>query len=690
VFNSLRRCAALALALALIVSCGSEAQHLRPDEFSDRGGRALATPPSTPRPLRERLPNGITVLLIPAVEGQASPPDSTNLVYGMLRLATGKADDPAGQEGLAEVTATVLLAEAGVALGRQPAWNDARLQALGAHLRAEVSNQWTDFYFRCPEPALQEILELLGRVLIEPEIPESLFTLAYRWGLETTVTSGPEGSLQQARLALGGPIGLGYRPASTQSLTALGRVQVQDFQRSHYGSRQAIFALSGNAHSSEFHDSLVRIFGSWPGQAAAPTTPWKDLSAAPAQVLINLNGSEDAPGSVSVLLECPPCDHPDYPALLLATALIRRSTPAFELRGELRHSSRWVLSQQIPANQVSNQLKYFRAQLERGPRQLSRSSALEFEDVREQLIAEIDSRRFSPEERLRRAAELEAHGYPRNFYDSLMRSLARLSQQEVEAAYSRHLRLDRLQVFLEGDRSLLTEDFSDLAKTSIWPRPALAQPRSAAFESTSSSTDWRVQVLRAHGGLDAWQEAALLTCQLQSDDRGLDSSIQVIWEYPDFFRFDARPQGAEVMVLDGDQAWLQGSSRSRLLGQAERYRWAEFARAFLPWVLMDLARDPDQVIASAANFLKLDRSDGIQLQLELDSQARIIQMRTPSLQIRLLEYRWQDGLLLPGKVEIRNRRHDSKTPAPGSSWRLLDWQVNPERQPQWFDPPQDH
>jgi predicted Zn-dependent peptidase len=684
----LRSAGALVLLFGL-VACASETGRLKSNLLGRKDPGALATPPAVPRPTRERLPNGMTVLLMPAAAPGELETAASGLVYGMLRLATGRADDPPGLEGLAEITAAALLAECGAPIANQNPWANGRLQALGAQLQVDVSSQWTDFHFRCPDAALHELLELFGRVFLEPELPESLFDLARSQQLDGLATPAQHASLQLAQLALGGQLGLGYHPATLTSLQPLRLTDVQRFHRSHYGSRKAVLALGGFAHQPDVHDSISRIFGSWPSQAAAAATPWTQPPVDQAQVLIYLNTPLRTTASVSVLLNGPRSDHPDFPALLLATQVIRQHDPALGFNPELRHSSRWVLSQQLAVDQVSKQLKHFRTLLERSSRLLSKVGSTDFEEARAQVLADLAQRHRKPEDRMKRAVELEVNGYPRTFDTSLIRSLSRLSHSEVEAAYARHLRLDRMQIFLQGDRSLLDENFSDLAEPTLWPVSVKAQPMSAsAFRIESSEPNWS-KVINAHGGLSGWQNAAILTCAMRPGGQATDPdpATHAVWEYPGNFRFDARPTSDQRVVLFGSHAWIEGANRSRPLAPIERQAWQEFARAFLPWVLMDLARDPDQVSASDAHSLTLDRADGVQLRLHFDQKFRVTEMHSTGLHIRYRNLVWQAGLLLPGLVEFGTPMGATRASTTSNRWQVQNWQVNPVRQPLWFEIP---
>jgi zinc protease len=239
----------------------------------------LAVPPAPAQsihlPPHEKvvLKNGLTVLLLPK--------KGVPLVAFSALVKSGAAADPAGQEGLASITASLLRKGTQTRSARQFA---ADLDFIGGSFETDITPDYTSLRAEFLTKDLATGIELFSDALLHPTFPQAETEKLLAQSLD-----GVKAEKDEPRAVLGiyfngylfgsAPYG---RPSEGDELS-LKRVQreaILKFYQSSYAPNNTILAIAGEFDSSELRKKLEDTFGSWPSHpvnaaSVPPTTPVK-------------------------------------------------------------------------------------------------------------------------------------------------------------------------------------------------------------------------------------------------------------------------------------------------------------------------------------------------------------------------------------------------------------------------------
>ena len=219
------------------------------------------------------LKNGLTVLLL---QKHGVP-----LINISTIVKAGAVADPAGQDGLATITADLLRKGTKTRTAQQFA---AALDFIGGSLEAEASSDYTVVNLEFLTKDLARGLELFSDVLLHPTFPED----------ETTkLLAQSADSIRAAKddpQSVAIPYFCGYlygthpygRPGSGDeiSLATIRRDDVVKFYEANYAPSNTIIAIAGEFNADEMKSKLEQAFGAWPArtvkaEAIPPVTPSK-------------------------------------------------------------------------------------------------------------------------------------------------------------------------------------------------------------------------------------------------------------------------------------------------------------------------------------------------------------------------------------------------------------------------------
>lgn len=250
------------------------------------------TTPPAPGPVRPAafppfqeavLPNGMRLVL---VEDRRQPVVSVSLAF-----PAGNVYDPAGKEGVADLTATLLTKGAGNRTADQIA---AAIEGVGGSLNAGAGADFLTVYTTVLTPNVPLAFELLGDVVRRPTFPQSEVDLA-----KTQALSGLQLELSQPGAIASRVFArelYGRHPyarrTSSNALRAIERADLVAFQRSRLRPAGALLVIAGDMNLAEARRAAVTAFGSWTGSAPAPIVfPAPPARTKPEIVLVHRPGS---------------------------------------------------------------------------------------------------------------------------------------------------------------------------------------------------------------------------------------------------------------------------------------------------------------------------------------------------------------------------------------------------------------
>ncbi len=216
-------------------------------------GSAFAFPPIQ----RTVLDNGLVLLVS---EEHSLPFMTINLM-----VKTGSKDDPPGEEGVAELSATSLLLGAA---GRTLKQINEELDFMGANMDTSANKDYTTVSLRVLKKDLERGFSIFMDVLTKPTFPadevkkEISRTLAAIQALQDRPGAVADRAFQKA-LYLGGPYGHPTE-GTRESVSKLTREAVRRFHGLHYHPDNAILSVVGDIDQRSIDGYMAPWLKKWP------------------------------------------------------------------------------------------------------------------------------------------------------------------------------------------------------------------------------------------------------------------------------------------------------------------------------------------------------------------------------------------------------------------------------------------
>ena len=221
---------------------------------------ALAAPESQVLGTRQQLPNDLVWLFSPQTE--------LPLVTLELLIKAGTLADPPGKEGLANLTASLLL---NGTKSRTSAQIAAELDFMGARLSAAGGDDFATVSLTVLKKDLGPALELLKDILMNPTFPQPEVLRKVSQFKAALASAEDEPKVVASRAfakELYGPFPYNHPVMGTpQGLTAITRQDLVEFHRNYYRPNNTILSVVGDLTPEEAQQWVTKIFGAW---AAAP------------------------------------------------------------------------------------------------------------------------------------------------------------------------------------------------------------------------------------------------------------------------------------------------------------------------------------------------------------------------------------------------------------------------------------
>jgi zinc protease len=202
------------------------------------------------------LKNGLTVLLL---EKHGVP-----LIAFSAMIKTGAAADPAGQAGLASVTAALLRKGTATRTAQQ---FSADLDFIGASFEADVTPDFTSIRSEFLTKDLAKGLELFADALLHPTLPQNETDKMLAQNLDAVKAAKDE---PQAVLGLYfngylfGATPYGHPPDGDElSFKHIQRDAIAQFYEANYAPGNTILAIAGEFDAADLRKRVEEAFGSW-------------------------------------------------------------------------------------------------------------------------------------------------------------------------------------------------------------------------------------------------------------------------------------------------------------------------------------------------------------------------------------------------------------------------------------------
>ena len=272
---------------AWVLLSGSPAVRLSGQAFPTTPPKATRLAPVHFPPFKEAtLPNGLALVVI---EHHDQPVVSVSLAF-----RAGAIYDPAGKEGLSELTAELLSKGTPTRTAEQIA---ATIEGVGGHLSASSAEDFLTISVDALSDQLELVFDLLGDVTLHSTFPTSELELARTRSLSALALQlSQPGALAQrvfAREIYGrNPYG---RSPTRDSYRAVTAEDVTQFARERLRPGGALLVVAGDVTDTQVRDLVAKAFAGWRGTPpAGPALPAPVTRVAPDILLVHRPGSAQA------------------------------------------------------------------------------------------------------------------------------------------------------------------------------------------------------------------------------------------------------------------------------------------------------------------------------------------------------------------------------------------------------------
>jgi len=258
---------------------------------------AQASPTTPPKPTRlaplrfppfkeATLANGLQLVV---VERHEQPVISVSLAF-----RAGDIYDPAGKEGLSELTAELLSKGTDTRTADQIA---ATIEGVGGSLSASSGPDFLTISVDALSDQAELVFDLLGDVTLHSTFPEGELELARTRALSALALQLSQPSSVAQRFFASEVYGRNPygKSATRESYQAVTRDDVAQFARARLRPSGALLVVAGDVTDAQAHELAGKVFGGWRGAAgASPALPAPPARSATDILLVHRPGSAQA------------------------------------------------------------------------------------------------------------------------------------------------------------------------------------------------------------------------------------------------------------------------------------------------------------------------------------------------------------------------------------------------------------
>jgi len=312
----LRTSCALIVAVVLVIAFSpapASAQVAIPDRPEKLSYPPLTYEPPAPEKFRVALKSGPIAYVVPDRE--------LPLVNIVVYAHTGSYLEPAGKEGLAELTG-YLLARGGTKSKSAEALEE-RLAFLAAQLNSSIGENQGSVSLNLLSKDLDEGLAILHEVLTVPRFQDDKIALRKEQMLQAMKERNDESEAIEERehgfLAFGNNF-WANRYSTADSVAAIKREDLEKFHQQWFFPANFVLAVSGDFDRDQMVQKLEALFADWPFKGQAPSgIPTNTTFAATGVYIVDKDVNQ---GRVDMMLPGIMRDNPDYFAVVIMNDIL--------------------------------------------------------------------------------------------------------------------------------------------------------------------------------------------------------------------------------------------------------------------------------------------------------------------------------------------------------------------------------
>ncbi len=549
---------------------------------------AAPRPFDFPAPASRVLPNGLQVFVISRTRQPV-------VTVELLIPSAGAFFDPPGKPGVAALAAA-LLPEG---TRRRSAQEIAEaIDFVGGSLNTSAESDATSAVVTVVKRDFPLAMDLLSDVVLHPAFKPEEIERKRRQALSNLDLEYADAAylaqIVDARVLFGQhPYGL-PEDGTPESLRAVQRDDLVEFQKSRYVPQGALLAVAGDVTPDEAFAAAEKFFGAWAGVAPAFTAP--AIPEPPAGVRFLLVDKPDATQTqIRVSRLAVPRNHPDYLPLYVANRVFgggfnsRLNTKIRQEKGLTYGASSQLSSRARAGNFVAALSTRTEATLESlrlllGLFEQMGSGEITADELRfakDYLVGAFPMQLETPEQIAARALTAALYGLPAGYYQHYRENVQAITAPQLKALVPRYFGASSLSVVLVGNLSALRGQLKqaypgapmeeipaadlDLLAANLRRKPSANAPDAGAPAATPESLDKGRELLATAAktvGGDALASvktvdvAAKGKLYQQVGDEEIALHLQV--SYPESMRLEMKlPDANLTQGFDGTVGWLQ-------------------------------------------------------------------------------------------------------------------------------------
>jgi zinc protease len=266
-------------------------------------------------------PSSYRVQLKSGPVAYVAPDQELPLVNLVIYVRTGSYLEPAGKEGLADLTG-YLLARGGTSSKTAEALEE-RLAFLAAQLNSGIGDSQGSVSLNLLAKDLDEGLAILREVLRAPRFQDDKIALRKQQTLQAMKERNDESAAIEGRehgfLAFGENF-WDNRYSTAASLESLTRADLEKFHRLWFHPANFVVAASGDFDRDQMVQKLETLFGNWPFKGETPPPiPTNTTFAATGTYVVDKDVNQ---GRVAMMLPGIMRDNPDYFAVVIMNDIL--------------------------------------------------------------------------------------------------------------------------------------------------------------------------------------------------------------------------------------------------------------------------------------------------------------------------------------------------------------------------------
>jgi len=420
----------------------------------------------------EVLPNGLTILWF--------ADNSLPYVSMQMLIKSGSSDDPKGQEGLADLTASLL--DQGTKSRGAPQIAE-ELEQIGGSFGASVEPDYSMASAASLSFYKNELLNLYSDVLLRPTFPEAEFnrhrkmTLA---NLQKLADQPEDFSEYLFPNFLFGSHPYGHQASGTlSSVKNLSRNAAQKFYREHYTPGNAVLAVVGQ-FDSVWAAQVKKAFGAWgtktPKHREIPDFPtWKGLE------LLIVNRGDLNQAQIHIGFKGVPRNIPEYLEVRAALKVLGESfgSRLFEeirvKRGLTYGIHSWFDPRakagpmgistftrvEKTGETVAETLNAYRKFVQEG---LSEAEVVEVKALMRGQFPRIFE---TPEALARQLLVLNRYGVDKNYLTNYLRNVDLMTRDSINAAIRKYFDSDNLRILVYAPKKAVEADLRKMGRLEV-------------------------------------------------------------------------------------------------------------------------------------------------------------------------------------------------------------------------------